>query len=453
MSQTPIKPAEVQSGAAQVSQGTATQPLPRPASILKPNPPPAPKLVSETPPPPAAGVAPAAAPVRTPLVPPGAAAAAALVRPTAALAMIRGRHRLTAMSFVFCVLLPVALTAFYLWGKAVDQYASTVGFSVRREEVSSAMDLLGGISGLSKSSSSDTDILYQFLKSQKLVADLDAKLDLRKIWSKPQGDPIYALDPDGSIEDLVDYWTQMVRTSYDSASGLIEVRVLAFTPEDATLIADNLFSQSSIMINSLSTVARDDAVSYSREELLETESRLKDARGAVTMFRTKHQIVDPSSDMASHSGVLGALQAQLTTAQVELDLLAPSTQEGDPRLTQAKRRIEVIEAHMATERNKVGVGPDGQVDDAYASIVGEYENLAVNLEFAQRAYTAALASHDAAQAEARRKSRYLAAHILPTTAEVSRYPARFTTLATISVFVFLAWAISVLVIYSLKDRR
>ena len=123
-----------------------------------------------------------------------AAASVVSVRPTATAARVRPRHRLLFLSFVLAVLLPASLTAYYLWGRAVDQYASTVGFSVRREETSSALDLLGGISALSKSSSSDTDILYEFLKSQKLVADLDAKLGLRAIWSKPQGDPIYSFN-------------------------------------------------------------------------------------------------------------------------------------------------------------------------------------------------------------------------------------------------------------------
>lgn len=380
------------------------------------------------------------------------AASVISVRPTAATAQVRPRHRLLFFSFILAVLLPAGLTAYYLWGRAVDQYASTVGFSVRREETSSAMDLLGGISALSNSSSSDTDILYEFLKSQKLVADLDAKLDLRAIWSKPQGDPIYSFDTSGSIEDLVDYWSDMVRTSYDSTSGLIEVRVLAFNPEDATEIAQALFDASSSMINSLSTIAREDAISYSREELKAVEDRLRLAREAVTRFRTLHQIVDPSSDLQTHAGVLGELQTQLTVAQIELDLLG-HTQSGDPRQEQTRRRIAVIEARIASERNKVGVSADGQIDEAYASVVGDYERLSVDLEFAQRSYVAALASYDAAQAEARRKSRYLAAHILPTTAEVARFPQRMTLQAVISVFLLLLWTIGVLVTYSLRDRR
>lgn len=374
------------------------------------------------------------------------------IRNPVGVAKFRQRHRVLVLSFVLVVLLPVGIWAFYLWGKAADQYASTVGFSVRREEASSAMDLLGGLTGITKSSSSDTDILYQFLQSQKLVADMDGSLGLRKMWAKPQGDPLFAFDPSGSVEDLVDYWKNMVRISYDSSTGLIEVRVLAFTSEDATRIAQALFEESSQMINDLSSIAREDTIRYSRGELQTAEGRLRTAREAITKFRIEHQIVDPSSDIQAQAGLVGSLQNQLAAAQIEQDLLA-GTPESDPRIVQITRRIAVINTRITAERSKVGMARDGSQADTFASMAGDYEHLAVEREFAERSYIAALAAYDAAVAEVERKTRYLAAHVLPTTAEVSRFPQRTTLLAVFALFMFLAWAIAALVGYSLKDRR
>lgn len=383
----------------------------------------------------------------------GQSGAPSAVRPPAQMARLRKRHWLLALSFVIMVLVPAVLTSIYLWTMAADEYASTVGFSVRREENGSAMELIGGITGLSNSSSSDTDILYEYLKSQKLVSDMETELGLRKMWSKPTTDPIFAFDPHGSIEDLVDYWSKMVRISYDSSSRLIEVRVLAFTADDATAIAQALFEESSNMINDLSAIARDDSIRYAKEELDTAIARLKDARLALTSFRLKHQIVDPKTDIQSKAGMLGALQTQLIQAQIEQDLLADKAADTDPRTQQTKRRIEVIEARIAAERSKVGASEDGELDGTYAAMVGEYERLSVDSEFAERSYVAALASYDGSLAEAKRKSRYLAAHVLPTHAELPRYPRREMILIVISFFLFLTWAITVLVTYSLKDRR
>ena len=375
-----------------------------------------------------------------------------VIRPPAALAKQRPRHLLVVASFAVVVLLPILVAAAYLWGKAADQYASTLGFSVRREDSAAALDVLGGLTALSKSSSSDTDILYEYLRSQKLVADMDAKLDLRSIWSKPVGDPVFAFDPSGSIEDLLDYWQDMVRTSYDSATGLIEVRVLAFDPDDATRIAETLLAESSRMINDLSAAAREDAVRFSREELDVAEDRLRTTREAVTAFRIKNQIVDPTTDFQTQAGLVGTLENQLAEAQIEIDLLA-DVPEANPRLVQAQRRVEVIEARLAAERAKVGNNAAQSGRDDYAALAGEFERLAVDREFAEKAYVAALAAYDSAKAESQRTSRYLAAHVMPTRAEVSRYPERLSILGLLALGLLLLWSIGTLVAYSLKDRR
>lgn len=376
------------------------------------------------------------------------------VAPPAAPARIRARHQFVLLTFCLFVLLPTAVTAYYLWVRAQDQYASTVGFTVRTEESSSTLSLLGGITGLSGASSSDTDILFEFIQSQKLVATLQDRLDLRAIWSKPENDWYFRFEPSGSIEDLVEYWPSMVKIFYDSSTGLIEVQVRAFSAAEATAIAGALVEESSEMINALSAIAREDTIRYARQELEGAVERLKSAREEVTRFRNSNQLVDPTVDLQAQAGLLGNLQSSLAEALIEIDLLQDTTRAGDPRLIQAQRRVEVIEARIAAERRKLGLGgSEGEEQDALATIVGEYERLAVEREFAESAYVTTLASYDAALAEARRQSRYLGAYVAPTLAETSRYPERMLLLTLVSLFLFLGWAIGVLIWYALKDRR
>ena len=375
------------------------------------------------------------------------------IRPPVRRTYRRIRHMVVLLSFLACVVLPGAGTALYMWGVAADQYASKVGFTVRREEANSAIEFLGGLGNLSGASSSDTDILYEFIQSQKLVVDLNEEVDLRGIWSRPEYDPVFALSEGASIEDLVDYWNSMVRLSYGVGTGLLEIEVRAFDPDDATRITQALFDASSQMINDLSDIAREDAIRYAREELDTSLERLKEARETITRFRNENQMIDPDTDMQSQAGLLNTLQTQLAEILIENDLLRSTTQAADPRVNQTQRRIDVIRKRIAEERQKLGiVGAVGE-GRVLADIVGEYERLVVDREFAERAYVSALATYDAAKAEARRKSRYLAAYMEPTHAETSTYPRRLVLTALITLFAFLAWSITVLVGYSLKDRR
>ncbi len=77
----------------------------------------------------------------------------------------------------------------------------------------------------------------------------------------------------------------------------------------------------------------------------------------------------------------------------------------------------------------------------------------MDLEFAQKSYVAALATLEAARADAQRQSRYLAAYVTPTLAEKPLYPKRAQILVVMAVFLGLGWAVMVLVLYNLRDRR
>ncbi len=377
------------------------------------------------------------------------------MRPAAGPARARRRHWGILASFVLAVLLPFAVAGWYLHERAADQFASTVGFSVRKEEFNSPVDMLGGIAKLSGSSSSDTDILYKFIQSQELVAAVDRDLDLRALYSKPENDPVFSFDPDGSIEDLVDYWQRMVKISYDAGTGLIELRIMAFAPEDAQTIAQAIFDKSSVMINELSAIAREDATRYAREELARAEAQLKTAREALTRFRATNQIVDPTADIQGQMGLLTTLQQQLAEALIEKDLLLETTRANDPRLAQVNRRIAVIRGRISQERRKFGVKGEGQgsEDEDYATLIAEFERLSADREFAEQAHVAARAAYETALADAQRKSRYLAAYIKPTLAETPQYPQRSLLLALVGLFLLGFWAVGLLIYYSLRDRR
>lgn len=376
------------------------------------------------------------------------------VAPVARKARMHLRHWLLIASFLAFVAAPAAGVGFYLYTYAADQYASVLGFTVRKEESSSPIDLLGGLSDFSGNSSSDTDILYEFIQSVPLVRAVDGALDLQALYSAPGFDPVFSLRENASIEHLAAYWPRMVRISYDSSSRLIEVEARAFRPEDAQAIAHEILDRSSVMINQLSAVAREDTTRVAREELDQGVARLKTARQAMQRFRNANQIVDPTADISSQMGLLNSLQTQLAEALISLDLLTGATTANDPRIEQTNRKIEAIERRIADERLKLGVGGGAQSSGgAYADLVGEYESLQVDLEFAQTSYLAALASHESAIAEARRQSRYLAAYVLPTLAETPLYPQRLISLVVITLILSGFWLIAVLVFYSLRDRR
>lgn len=365
------------------------------------------------------------------------------------------RHKLILLSFLVVVALPTLVSAWYLWTRAEDQYISTIAFSVRKEESSPSLDIMGGITQLTGgTTASDTDILYDFLRSEDIVAKIDQSIDLRSRFSKGwPNDPVFALDPSEPIERLARYWRRQVHVLYDTSTRLMTLEVAAFTREDAYEIAKATFEESSRTINRLSDIAREDATRFARNELNRVQERLTQTRQALTAFRMRTQIVDPMADLAGQMGVLNSLQNQLAEALISLDTLRENARPDDQRVIQAEQRINAIRSRMAEERSKFGAVGEGPGGENYAQLVSEYEKLAADMEFAETAFRSAQGSYDAAVAEAQRQSRYLAAHIEPKLAEASIAPNRPRYLATVFGIMLLIWSIGLLIYYSIRDRR
>ena len=370
-------------------------------------------------------------------------------------AQLKWRHNIIALTFVMVVVLPTLASIFYLSTFARDQYHSSVSFSVQAENGTSASSLLTGLTQLAgaTSSASDQEILFQYIQSQDLVAELNEQIDLRAIYSRNwPADPVFAFNPTGSIEDLHDFWLRNVDIS-QNASGLMTVQVRAPTAEEAQRLSEAVFDLASVLINRIAAATRDDTLRYSRAELSAAEERLTQARQEMTSFRLRTQIVDPTVDLQGQMGILNGLQTRLVETMIELDRLGPGVGETDPRRVQIMTSKESIERLIDDERRKFGEGGQGPGGEDFATLFSEYERLSANLQFAESAYQAAVAGYDAVLSSAARQSRYLVAHVRPTLAERALYPDRPMLAALFAGFAFLLGALGVLVYYRVRDRR
>jgi capsular polysaccharide transport system permease protein len=363
----------------------------------------------------------------------------------------RRRYRGIVLSFLVFVLSPVIAAGVYLYVYAADQFHSTAAFSIRSEEQGSTVSgLLGAIGAVSSGSASDPDVLFEYIRSQDIVEQIDAELDLRSIFSRATEDPVFALSPGGTIEDLFAQWMRMVDVVHESSNGILTIEARAFTPEDAQAITGAIVEKSSLLINRLSQVAHADTLRFATQELDEAKMALFEVRQRLTVFRRTNQIVDPVADAAGQLGILTALQTELARALIDRDTVASFAQPDDPRIASADIRIEAITTRIDAERAALqrDTGDDDTLD-----IFSEYENLLVEQEFAQASYTAALAALAEAQAEARRQARFVAVHIEPTLAEQSLYPQRPVLIGLTLLFAMLAWAVLMLAYYNVRDNR
>lgn len=369
-------------------------------------------------------------------------------------ARMHARHWGLLALFLLMVVVPAGVYSWYMYARAADQYESNVGFGSRTENAVSPFAFLGALGGIGGGNSgSDMDILAQFIYSQELVTRIDAKLDLRKIFSKPENDPLMSFAKDGTIEDLVDYWQSMVKANYDPSSGLMKLQVFAFDPHDAQDIAREILAESTSIINELSVTAQTDSTRYSKDALEKAKEEMASANKALTDFRIRNHIIDPGAQLAGASQVVNTLVQQMAAAQIDLDLLTGTVPATDPRIAQLDRRIEVIQNRIKEEQSKVGSGLSDPDSPGYANLVVEYQNLQMQQDFASKAYVTALGAYDQAVNQAQQKTHYLATYLSPTLAESSTAPNRPLRIFVLALIGLLSWSALTMIYYALRDRR
>jgi len=346
------------------------------------------------------------------------------------------------LSFMLMVIAPFSVLALYLFVFASDRFVVSVGMSVRAEEGGESSPFLDGLSGFSGGVKPDAAIVQEFISSPDLIQRLSERFNLSGMLSPLKFDPVYAQNPDTFV-GLAKRWSRLIHPSMDSRSGLLTLSVATFSANDAEILAYAILEETKSMLSRLSAGMNKETTRLARDELVRAELRLKKARRNLTEFRASTRIVDPSADLEGQLGLIAILQEQMAEAQIALKLLRAD----GPRLIHAERRVSVVSSLLEEERRKFGLTEAG-----YAEMTGAFEDLQVEVEYAQESYLLARSALDVAMKAAQSKSRYLAVHIRPVRPETPELPRKGRTLFIGFVALFLIWAISVLAVQGFRDR-
>jgi len=365
------------------------------------------------------------------------------------------RGQLLKASFILAVLLPTLLAAAYYLFVAADRYAAGAGFSVRGMDGGGigGGDLLGSFTGLASNGSTNSDsyIILNFLKSRDLVEKVEVQLPFREIYSSPRADFLTRMDPDLSIEHVVDYWSNRMRTTFDSTSGILTFEVEAFTAQDAERVAQSVLEETKALVNDLSSQARRDAVAYAESEVERAEARLRLALSALRTFRETERSIDPAAVATMQMELIGNLEMQRSGVNARIAAIQGEVDQDSPSMRSLQRQEEALQQQIQRLRSGIAVNQDGK-ETALTSQLAAYETLEVERNFAQQAYASALGSLEQARVEADRQQRYLAVYSKPSQPQYPIYPERVLNTFLIFGGAAVFWGIGMLIVASVRDH-
>jgi capsular polysaccharide transport system permease protein len=366
----------------------------------------------------------------------------------------RRRHRVLALSFLLCVIIPALAGALYFTLFASDRYVSGAGFAVRGMDAGNGTDFLGAVTGLASTGSitSDSYILLDYLKSRDLVEKLERDFPLRQHYGTPLADYLSRLDPAAEIERVVDYWEGRITTSFAPTTGIVKFEIEAFSPDDAQMLASLVLSHSKALVNELSLRARRDALAHAEEEVARAESRLKQALDSIRAFREEERSIDPVGDARAQTELIGGLERQLIDLRARIAALKPSVGPDAPSLRSLMRQAEALEQQVTSAREGASTDGGSPPGARLSGQLASFETLETERSFAQKAYASAFSSLEKARIEAGRQQRYLAVYSAPAVPQYPAYPRRLVNSLVLLGGLLTAWGIGALAAYAVRDH-
>lgn len=345
------------------------------------------------------------------------------------------------------IFLPTLITAIYYSLIAADEYVSESRFVIkapnqRQQQLSTLANLIQ-TTGLSAGQEQTNEVL-DYIRSRNALIDLQRRVDVKKRFQSPLAD-VFSRYPTplrrDRFENLYKYYGTMVDAHLDRDTESAVLTVKAFTAQDAQRLNATLLNLSESLVNRLNDRAQSKAIVEARKRVADAENRLRNARLALRTYRNAQSLLDPGKQATGVLEVSNRLVAEQVALRAQMQSIAKVAPQ-NPAIPALRDRIAAIGTQIAAQNGRA-VG----TDSGLASKLSEYENRAVEQDFATQALTAASTTLEQARTEAQRQQFYLERVVEPDTPDLALFPKRLKSILVVAAaaacLYFIGWMLIV----------
>lgn len=354
--------------------------------------------------------------------------------------------------FLCTVLVPTICAAIYFSVWASDQFQSEASFIVRSSNNQATLSGLGALlqtAGIARSQD-DTYTVQQYIQSRAALSILEKQFPIRQFYEN-KGDVFSRFNGFGLSnydEGFYQYYDQKVDVQIDAVSGISTLYVRSFSAQDSQKINQALLKASESFINRLNDRARKDTVAFAEQHVQTAERFVKEASDKLMEYRTKNGVFDLKEQTAVQMSLVSKLQDELIMIQTQLDQIRAVTPE-NPQIAGLKARERSLRKEI--ERQMFSIA--GRDNNSIASKAAEYQRLYIENDLAEKQLAAALASLEAAKAEAERKQLYLEVVSPSSLPDMPQGPRRFYNIIATFVIGMMIYGILRLLIASIREHK
>lgn len=348
------------------------------------------------------------------------------------------------------VVIPTLVALLYFGLLAQDVYISEARVVVRNPDTKSASPLTIALdrSGFGSANESNASVIA-YLQSRDAIAEGNEDGRITQAYSNGS---VFWFDRFGSLggtseEEFYDYFADKLSVTESEGSEVLIISVRAFDPEDAQAINARMVEQAERLVNSLSARSQADLIEVAQGEVDEATDTARLAALELSGFRDTSGIVDPEQQSEAGLQMIGKLQDELIAAQTRLRQLQTYTPQAS-QVPFLQVQVRELQSEIARERSAL----TGSRSSLSASMA-KYQELQINVDFAEKQLAVARAGLQDARAEARRQQAYLELISAPSLPDYAVEPRRLRSIFATLALGLLAWGVLSMLLIGVREHR
>lgn len=362
------------------------------------------------------------------------------------------KERLNRLDSFKTVIYIMIVVIFYYTFVAADRYVSNVSLSVKSTDGGSPISLSGieSLVGVASSSTEDIKLLQEYIKSFDMLQKLDEKINLRSLYEKQKIDLFFRIYSSTSKESYLKYYRDRIHILFDDTTGLLNVAVEGFSPEDARNISAAILEECERFINEISHNIAREQLRFAQGELESAKQKYKDAKNELLAFQNEYGVFDPQSLAKTKAGFITEIELQISKKETELNTMRSYLNDNAPEIAALKAELRAHKEQLEKEKRKVASNAS---QDKLNDVVAQFEALYLNLSFAEDVYKTAITAVETTRIEIGRKAKQVVVIQSPYVPDSAAYPNKMYNIITIFVILTLIFGVVRLVRAIIDEHR
>ena len=303
---------------------------------------------------------------------------------------------------------------------------------------------------VASSSTEDIKLLQEYIKSFDMLQKLDEKINLRSLYEKQKIDLFFRIYSSTSKESYLKYYRDRIHILFDDTTGLLNVAVESFSPEDARIISAAILEESERFINEISHNIAREQLRFAQGELESAKQKYKDAKNELLAFQNEYGVFDPQSLAKTKAGFITEIELQISKKETELNTMRSYLNDNAPEIVALKAELRAHKEQLEKEKSKVASNAS---QDKLNDVVAQFEALYLNLSFAEDVYKTAITAVETTRIEIGRKAKQVVVIQSPYVPDSAAYPNKMYNIITIFVILTLIFGVVRLVRAIIDEHR